>query len=100
MLPRLSKVIIINCFDVCAQRTRFSFSEKAEWRQGMDLGPLQINKNRTDRTIWAVLKDLDPNTVYWMRMKIQNKVDWSDLSDSSQSVTTGRCFENFLLTSW
>ena len=65
------------------------FSEKNPWVQGWDLTPSETTKNRTDGTVWAVLRDLEPNTVYWFRMKVQNSVGLSTPGDSSSSVTTG-----------
>ena len=65
------------------------FSEKNPWVQRWDLKPSKTTKNRTDGTVWAVLKDLEPNTVYWFRMKVKNIVGLSTPSDSSSSVTTG-----------
>lgn len=64
-------------------------TEKNPWVSGWNLSPSEITKNRTDGTMWVVLRDLEPNTVYWFRMKVQNSVGLSTPSDSSSSVATG-----------
>ncbi|CAB4039395.1 sidekick-like isoform X1 [Paramuricea clavata] len=64
-------------------------TEKNPWVLGWNLNPGDTTKNRTDNTVWVVLRDLNENTVYWFRMKVQNNVGYSVPSDSSPSVTTG-----------
>lgn len=65
------------------------FVEKNPWVLGWNLNPEDTTKNRTDSTVWVVLRDLNENTVYWFRMKVQNNVGYSVPSDSSPSVSTG-----------
>ncbi|XP_028395112.1 protein sidekick-1-like [Dendronephthya gigantea] len=66
-----------------------SSTEKNPWVTGWRLDPSDTKKNRTSRTFYVVLRDLEPNTVYWFRMKLENKIGFSEPSDSSPSVSTG-----------